>query len=242
VHRIEVVVDVQPLILGRRFCWRYTVLLSSAQSGHRQESQCFHVSAAFNSLGFGLPLPVIADVRVAAEEHDWDVPSDFTDGIINQVVLLAVLNRHVASNQEKVNVLRPDGILKPLLLHYLLHILHNSVVSIAVEVEQEPKCDDPDALVFSGEFAESGSQWFQFASLWILNVQVGSNVRLLEVRHGVVVLVLARIAQVQLVVATRDHVDVLVLEDIKSVFALGLAGIVEAIAFDAISRVDQEQV
>jgi hypothetical protein len=42
------------------------------------------------------------------------------------------------------------------------------------------------------------------------------------------------------VVATGDHVDVLVLEDVKGVFAFGLARIVEAITLDAISCVDQK--
>ena len=181
-------------------------------------------------------------MRVAAEEHDRDVPSDFTDGIINQVILLAVLDRHMASNQEEVDIFRPDCILEPLLLDCLLHVLNDGVVSIAVEVEQESKCDNPNALVFGGEFAKSGCQWLQLASLWILDVQVGSNVRLLEIGHGVVVLVIARIAQVQFVVATGDHVDVLVLEDVKGVFAFGLAAIIKTIALDTVSRVDQKQV
>lgn len=41
-------------------------------------------------------------------------------------------------------------------------------------------------------------------------------------------------------VATRDYIDVLVLEDIESVFALWVAGIVKTVALDAISGVDQE--
>jgi len=41
------------------------------------------------------------------------------------------------------------------------------------------------------------------------------------------------------VVATRDYIDVLVFEDVKGVFALWIAGIVETVALDAISGIDQ---
>lgn len=63
---------------------------------------------------------------------------------------------------------------------------------------------------------------------------------MLEVRDCVVILVIARVAFVQFMVATRDHIDVLVLEDIESVFALWVAGIVKTVALDAIPGVDQE--
>ena len=39
-------------------------------------------------------------------------------------------------------------------------------------------------------------------------------------------------------VTTRDYINVLVLEDVKGIFALWIAGIVKTIAFDAISGVD----
>ena len=43
-------------------------------------------------------------------------------------------------------------------------------------------------------------------------------------------------------VATGDHVDVLMLEDVEGVFAFGLTPIIETVALDTISSVDQEKI
>jgi hypothetical protein len=44
------------------------------------------------------------------------------------------------------------------------------------------------------------------------------------------------------VVARAEQVDVLLLQDVEGVFALGLGAVVEPIAFDAVARVDEEEV
>jgi hypothetical protein len=169
-------VDVQSLVFGSRLRWRHTVFLASAQTGHRQETQRFHVPATFDSLSLGLPLSVITNMRVTAEEDDGDIPSHFSDCVVDQIVLFAVFYRDVASDQEEVDIVCPDGVLEPLLLHCRLHRLHDSVICVTVEVEQESKRDDPNALVLGSKLAKPRCQWFQLASFWILDVQIRSDV------------------------------------------------------------------
>ena len=41
-------------------------------------------------------------------------------------------------------------------------------------------------------------------------------------------------------VATGDHIDLLVLENVKGVFAFRFTGIVKTVALDTVSRVDQQ--
>lgn len=128
----------------------------------------------------------------------------------------------MSSDDEKIDILVTNGVLEPLLLDSVLYPLHDSVVCIALEIEEEAKSHDPDALVLRGEFSEPLGKRLQFSSFWVVDVQVGSDVCLLEIWYSVIVFIIGRVLLIEFMVARSDNVYLLMFEDVKGVVSLGI--------------------
>lgn len=128
----------------------------------------------------------------------------------------------MSSNNEKIDILVTNGVLEPLFLDSILYPLNNSVVCIALEVEEEAKSHDPDALILCCELSESLCKRLQFSSFWVVNVQVRGDVCFLEVWYSVVVFIVGRVLLIEFMVARGDDVYLLVFEDVKSVVSFGI--------------------
>lgn len=159
---------------------------------------------------------------VATKEGNGCIPCYITDGLEDGIRLARIRDRNMSSNNEKIDILVTNGVLEPLLLDSILYPLNNSVVCIALEVEEEAKSHDPDALVLCDELPESLGKRLQLSSFWIVDIQVGSDICFLEVWYSVVVLIIGRVLLIEFMVARGDDVYVLVFEDVKSVVSFGI--------------------
>lgn len=147
----------------------------------------------------------------------------------------------MADDDEQVRLLQ-DRVSKPLLLECISNGLHDGIVGVAGKVEEEAKREDVEALVLRLEAAEALRLRYPLAGLGVDVVQVGRDVVVLEIGDGGVVLAVGRVALVELMVAGADDVDLLLGVDVVLEEALGRGGVVQAVALDAIARVDEEEV
>jgi len=77
-------------------------------------------------------------------------------------------------------------------------------------------------LILGRELPESLGERLQLSSFWVVNVQVGSDVGLLEVWYSVIVFVIGRVLLIEFMVARGDDVYLLVFENVESVVSFGI--------------------
>ena len=94
-------------------------------------------------------------------------------------------------------------------------------------------------MVLSSKLLVAWSKRFQNPSFRVVNVQVGSQVVALEVGDGVKELALGSIGFVEFMVPGAYEVDALLFGNLVGEFAAGLGRVVDGVAFDAISCIDE---
>ena len=144
-------------------------LPTGGEPGDGHEADGLHVATAFQPVGFAIVFGVVADVGVAAEELDGDVPLLCSDCLEDAGELLGA-QRDMTDDEEKVYLSVSYGFLEPLLLDGVLDSLDDGVVRVVLKVEKEAKSEDADALVLRGEFLESLGQGPLFPGLGIDDV------------------------------------------------------------------------
>lgn len=222
VEGVQIVVDVATLELGS--CKRRNIRTVSVmtKTGDRQEAKSLHIATAFKTIRDLVKFVVIPDMGVTAKESNRSVPCYITNGLEDGVRLARVRDRNMSSNDEKVNIFVTNGILEPLLLGGILYSLNDSVVCITLEVEEEAKGHDPNTLVLCGKLSESLGERLQLPSFWVVDVQVGGDVGLLEIGHSVIVFIIGRVLLIEFMVARGDDVYLLVFENVKGVVSFGI--------------------
>lgn len=150
---------------------------------------------------------------------------------------------NVANDDEQIGRLVADGLLEPGLLDGLADGLHDGVGGVAGKVKEEAKGDHVGLAVLGLEGPVAlGGHGQLLAGDGVEVVEVGGQVLAAEVGHGQGMFAVGSVGLVQLVVAGADDVDVLLLEDVVGVLAFGIGSVVEAVAFDAVAGVDEDQV
>jgi hypothetical protein len=187
-------------------------------------------------------LVIISEMGVTTKEGNGSVPSHTTDGLEDGIKLGRVRDGDVTSNNEKVDILVTNGVLEPLLLDSVLYPLNNSIVRITLEVEEEAKSHNSDTLIFRSELSESLCKRLQFSGFWVVDVQVGSNVSLLEVWYSVIVFIIGRVLLIEFMVARSDDVYLLMFENVKGIMSFGIGGVVETVAFYTVASIYDEKV
>jgi len=188
----------------------------------RHKTKSLHVATTLKTICDLVKFVIISDMSVTAEESNGGVPCYITNGFEDGIRLARVRNRDMSSNDEEIDILVTNGVLEPLLLDGILYSLNDSIVCITLKVEEETKGHNPDTLVLCGELPESLGERLQLSSLWVVDVQVGSDVSLLEVWYSVIVFVVGRVLLIEFVVARGDDVYLLVFENVKRIVSLGI--------------------
>lgn len=219
-QRVEVVVDVATLKLGSRSNLRTVLMMVETRNGH--EANSFHVTTTFETVGNLVVFVVIPDMGMTTEESDRSVPSYAADSLVDGIKLVRVGDRDMSSNDEKVNVLLANSVLEPVFLDSIPYSLDDGVVRITLKVEEEAESHDPDTLVLGSKLSVPLCKRLKLSGFWVIDVQVGSDIGLLEVRHSVVVLIVGRVLLIEFVVTRSDDVYFLVFEDVEGILSFGI--------------------
>ena len=154
-------------------CWgiygHWVGLPAGRQPSDGHEADGLHVATALQPVGFAVVFGVVADVGVAAEELDGDVPLLCSDCLEDAGEFLGA-ERDMTDDEEKVHLSVSDGFLEPLLLDCVLDSLDDGIVGVVLKIEKEAKSEDADALVLRREFLESLGQGPLFSGLGIDDV------------------------------------------------------------------------
>jgi hypothetical protein len=82
----------------------------------------------------------------------------------------------------------------------------------------------------------------QLSSLWVVDVQVRSDVGFLEVWYSVIVFIIGRVLLIEFMVARGDDVNLLVFENVKGVMSFRIRGVVKTVAFYPVASIYEKKV
>jgi hypothetical protein len=148
----------------------------------------------------------------------------------------------MASDYKKIDIFVTNSVLEPLLSDGVLDSLYNGVVCITLKVKEEAKGHDSNALVLCGEFSESLCKRLQLSGFWVVDVEIGGDVSLLEVWYGMVVFIIGRVLLIEFMVARSDDVYLLVFENVRGIMSFGVGGVVKTVAFYSVACVYEKKV
>lgn len=148
------------------------------EAAHGEPAQGLAVAARLESRAGLVDDGEVADVAVPAENLDGRLGVDLADGVMDQAEGAAArvgAGDVVAKEDEDVDVLGGDGVLKPLLLYHCGALDDLGRVRVAREVIEDAKGHDAEA-VLGGEVLVGGTNVLILPGLGVEDLDVGGQV------------------------------------------------------------------
>jgi hypothetical protein len=160
-------------------------VVSRRKTIDRHKPDGLHESTAGKSDGFCIVLSIVSDMLMSTKELDRSVPvAPSGPNLGEDGLILWGMSGDVSSDEEEIDLFVANSLLKPIFFDGLLHALHDGIIIVAGEVEEEAESYDTNPLLFSSKFLISGGQRDQLLGLRVNYIDIRGEIATSEIGYG----------------------------------------------------------